>query len=54
MSKLVPLLPDERLSEMKWEKAGQEQYGFPPARAVVSQRASGRLWIWAEPGRAQA
>ena len=40
-------LSRRRLSEMKWEKAGAEEYGFPPASAVVSQRASGRLRIWA-------
>lgn len=28
---------DRRLSEMKWEKASVEEYGFPPARAVVLQ-----------------
>ncbi len=43
-----------RLSGMKWKKAGAEEYGFLPASAVVAQRASGRLWIWAEPGRAEA
>ena len=43
-----------RLSEMKWEKAGVEEYGFGRGRAVVSRWASSGLWIGAERGRAKA
>lgn len=45
---------DRRLSEMKWEKPMRRSTACRRSRAVLAQRAIGRLWIEATRGGAKA